>query len=299
MAPNSIFDSTVTSSIRVSVFLVYWCFPQTGRRQEKSKLSWENLCFFLLRTIRFIVVSSVINPGCWFLCITSAIFHLQRNPQSNNGLSSVHYSHKPQVIFRAYSGPEAVFLPCLRCPSRLRAGDLSPPQSSANVSPHSSAYLDGKRRVSEASSIFALCQHSFTPTRSLCKAKGRTHLRGPRSGCLGPEVSWPFKKVAHFFLKVETHFKLKITAKREVAPRRVCSPLLRPLTRTYVHAHNCASCSSRWQTWGNHSSPDVWPQFSFQAKNQEQEENYFPISFEFESKQSIWCQWTVLMATHD
>lgn len=75
------------------------------------------------------------------------------------------------------------------------------------------------------------------------------------------------------------------TFRRVEATTRGSSILL-----TYVHAQNRSdtslptplidrfslSCCS-----GNHNSPDVWPQFSFQAGTGSGRGNYFPISFEF------------------
>ncbi len=138
---------------------------------------------------------------------------------------SLHYSHKPQVIFWAYPGPEAVFLFRVRCPSCLRAGDLSRLNHRVTFSfPHDSAYLDveeisltflkvsWKQKVHACSTRSDLfCSFSaFLHTYSISlQSEGRSRLRRrlqPQTGRGGRGVSWPLGGLK--ILKVVTHFKL-------------------------------------------------------------------------------------------
>lgn len=131
----------------------------------------------------------VINTGNWFRCIMSAIFHLQ---QSLPALFSQTTSHFVSMnwIKNCFS-----FLHVL--PYCLRAGDLSWVNHHV-TSPHISAYLDGKGELSfltacwkikqhvqdcfthfsSSTTFFALFLHSFTPTRSLCRAKAGVAFAG-------------------------------------------------------------------------------------------------------------------------
>lgn len=126
-------------------------------------------------------------------------FYFPSSVCSATSLPLLHYSHKPQVILWAYSGSDAVFLFWIHCPLCLRAGDLSQlnHQVTFSFSPKSQLILMGREniefsltvcwkprqnvhvcstRYSSSPAYFALFQHSFTPTRSLCRAKAGVAL---------------------------------------------------------------------------------------------------------------------------
>lgn len=117
-----------------------------SERQEEIKSSQQTLYFLWFKhacPLRFTVVLCVINTGRLGFGGSRPPFFQHQQP-----LSAL-CSRRPQVIFGVHSGPEAVFLPCARCPFCLRAGDLSRLNHRGTFSPHSSAYPEGKgRRIS-------------------------------------------------------------------------------------------------------------------------------------------------------
>lgn len=216
----------------------------------------------------------------------------------------LHYSHKPQVW--EYSGPEAVFLSCVRCLFCLRAGDLSclNHQGTFYFPPTAQLILMGREyhRVffvcsSSSPTYLALLQHSFTPTRSLCRAKAGVRRRlQPQTLTRQTKGRLTFGRIEKPHFKAVTHFKLmfQITVrgssngmsfKLATAVFAYCSSNLWH-TRTYMHiiAQTVRPLHpAHWQIF------PLWePQVTqclatifISGKKSEQEENYFPISYEF------------------